>query len=134
MNNFKIDDIKPEFHKAWHYANNFMITAVKTESHCKQFLQQSNKWSICEKEFLFWVWMLIVEGINIDPTYASNEVLTSSKYEGIYEEEMTEKTVEGIESIVEALALEMEEEIEEVKEISSKPRPRPEFKKQKQSK
>ena len=62
MNNFPIDDIDPKFHKAWHYANGFMATAIKTEDHCNIFLATSGEWSIEEKNFLFWAWVLITTG------------------------------------------------------------------------
>jgi hypothetical protein len=66
MNNFSIDDIDPKFHKAWHYANDFMATAIKNEDHCNRFLAasttHSTKWNAEEKEFLRWAWVLITTG------------------------------------------------------------------------
>ena len=64
MKNFSIDDVAPEFHKAWHYANDFMIYAIKTEGHCELFLKNSSKWNEEEKEFLLWAWILITTGVD----------------------------------------------------------------------
>ena len=62
MNNFSIDDIDPKFHKAWHYANDFMATAIKNEDHCVIFLEGLTGWDVEEKEFLRWAWVLITTG------------------------------------------------------------------------
>jgi len=62
MNNFKIDDIPQEFQKAWHYANGFMATAIKSEEHCKTFLKTLPVWTEEEKEFLLETWILIKTG------------------------------------------------------------------------
>jgi len=64
MKNVSIDDIPSEFHKAWHYANDFMINAIKSEEHCKIFLKNPSKWNEEEKEFLLWAWILIATGID----------------------------------------------------------------------
>jgi hypothetical protein len=64
MSNFTIDDIPQEFHKAWHYANDFMVYAIKTEEHGKLFLKDSSKWNEEEKEFLLWAWTLITTGVD----------------------------------------------------------------------
>jgi len=102
MNNFAISGIKPEFQKAWHYANDFMYSAIKSEEHCSQFLKQSVKWSNEEKEFLSWAWVLVKTGVDSDPVYSFNEVYSEPSFE-------VEQT--------------------RVKELKAKPRPRPNFKK-----
>jgi len=61
MTKTTIDDIDPKFHKAWHYANDFMATAIKSEKHCEIFLEGTDR-STEEKEFLLWAWVLITTG------------------------------------------------------------------------
>ena len=64
MNNYTIDNIAPEFYKAWHYANGFMLAAIKTEDHCRAFVEAATEWNEEEKEFLIWAWLLITTGVD----------------------------------------------------------------------
>ena len=88
MNNFPIDDITPEFHKAWHYANSFMASAIKTEEHCGIFLDSLTGWTPEEKEFLLWAWILIDTG---QDTIVRDEVIYTC-----YEDEDEIETSEEI--------------------------------------
>lgn len=94
MKNFSIDDIPAEFHKAWHYANNFMITAIKSEAHCEIFLEISPEWNEEEKQFLLWAWILITTGVDTQLFYVSYGELDEE--EPVVDiEEMTKKELDA---------------------------------------
>jgi hypothetical protein len=61
---YNIDDIPQDFQKAWKYANSFMAVAIKTEEHCRAFVEAAPEWNEEEKEFLIWAWLMITTGID----------------------------------------------------------------------
>ena len=88
-------NIDPKFEKAWKYANNFMLKAIKNEGHLTVFLKAEDvkkEWSEEEIRFLKDAWYVVTTG-KCSPDSMSQEL---DAVEERVEEVIEEKTGEDI--------------------------------------